>query len=83
MTLPYERYNAVTRTEQFLKDLCDPKKTPRVPREVREQAYYCLRHYPSKYNMDVAATLSPCVFETNDPIDKLTLLILDYEEGKK
>jgi hypothetical protein len=33
MTLPNERYAAVTRTEQFLKDLCDPKKTPRVPRD--------------------------------------------------
>jgi len=26
MTLPCERYNAVTRTEEFLKDLLDPKK---------------------------------------------------------
>jgi hypothetical protein len=83
MTLPYERYHAVTRTEQFLKELCDPKKTPRVPKDIRQQAYHCLHHYPSKQNMDVAATLSPIVFETNDPIDKLTLLILDYEEGRK
>jgi hypothetical protein len=83
MTLPYERYNAVTRTEQFLKDLMDPKKTPRVPKEVREQAYYCLRHYPSKYNMDVVATVSPDVFETADPIDDLSLLIHNYERRKK
>ena len=83
MTLPCERYNAVRRTEEFLKDLLDPKKTPRVPKEVREQAYYCLRHYPSKYNMDVAATRTPSVFETNDPIDDLSQLIFDYEEGKK
>jgi len=32
MTLPFERKRAVTNTEQFLKDLLDPQKTPRVPR---------------------------------------------------
>jgi hypothetical protein len=83
MTLPHERYNSVRRTEEFLRDLMDPKKTPRVPKEVRKQAYYCLRHYPSKYNMDVAATRTPSVFETNDPIDDLSQLIFDYEAEKK
>ena len=51
MTLPIERTNAVLRTEQFLIDLCDPKKYPRVPRAVREEAHRLLRHYPSQYNM--------------------------------
>ena len=51
MTLPIERTNAVLRTEQFLMDLRDPKKYPRLPREVREEANRLLRHYPSKYNM--------------------------------
>lgn len=32
-------------------DLLDPKKTPRVPKEVRQRAASCLRHYPSRYNM--------------------------------
>jgi len=31
MTLPFERKRAVLHTEQFLKDLLDPQKTPRVP----------------------------------------------------
>ena len=83
MTLPYERYNAVTRTEQFLKDLCDPKKTPRVPKEVRDQAYYCLRHYPSKYNMDLIATKCPEVIETQNPIDDLGMLMHNYKAKKK
>ena len=83
MTLPYERYNAVTRTEQFLKDLIDPKKTPRVPKEVRDQAYYCLRHYPSKYNMDLIATKCPEVIETQNPIDDLGMLMHNYEAKKK
>jgi hypothetical protein len=37
MTLPHERYNAIKRTENFLKDLMDPKKTPRVPREIESK----------------------------------------------
>ena len=51
MTLPIERTNAVLRTEKFLMELCDPKKYPRVPRAVREEAGRLLRHYPSQYNM--------------------------------
>lgn len=51
MTLPIERTNAVLRTEKFLMDLRDPKKYPRVPKAVREEAQRLLRHYPSKYNM--------------------------------
>lgn len=55
MTLPIERTNAVLRTEQFLKDLRDPKKYPRVPKAVREEAQRLLRHYPSKYDMKYIA----------------------------
>jgi hypothetical protein len=51
MTLPIERTNAVLNTETFLIDLLDPKKTPRVPKEIRKRAASCLRHYPSRYNM--------------------------------
>jgi hypothetical protein len=51
MTLPIERTNAVLNVERFLMDLRDPKKYPRVPRAVREEASRLLRHYPSKYNM--------------------------------
>ena len=51
MTLPCERTSAVLRTEKFLLDLQDPKKTPKVPKHIRQEAYRCLRHYPSQYNM--------------------------------
>lgn len=51
MTLPVERTNAVLNVERFLIDLRDPKKYPRVPKAVREEASRLLRHYPSKYNM--------------------------------
>jgi hypothetical protein len=52
MTLPDERYRAVLAAERLLKDLCDPSKTPRVPKEVRQRASSCLRHYPSNYDME-------------------------------
>lgn len=55
MTIPVERTNAVIWTESFLKDLLDPKKTPRVPKSVRQQAGRLLRHYPSKFEMDMIA----------------------------
>ena len=51
MTLPIERTNAVLRTERFLIDLRDPKKYPRVPAGVREEANRLLRHYPTKYDL--------------------------------
>ena len=51
MTLPIERTYAVQNTEQFLLDLCNSKKTPRVPAGVREQARRLLRHYPTKYDL--------------------------------
>ena len=62
MTLPIERKHAVLNTEQFLKDLLDPKKTPRVPKYIREQAYRCLKHYPSSYYMEEVADLAPDIF---------------------
>ena len=82
MTLPHERYNAIKRTEEFLKALIDPKQTPRVPKKYRKEAYYCLRHYPGGYNLDMIATRCPDVLETQNPIDDLSMLIHRYE-GKK
>lgn len=52
MTLPIERTNAVLRTERFLIDLMDPKKYPRVPKAVRQEAGRLLKHYPTKYDME-------------------------------
>ena len=83
MTLPYERYNAIKWTEKFLLSLCDPKETPRVPKNIRERAYSLLRHYPGGYNLDVLATKCPDVLETPNPIDDLSILMHNYETRKK
>jgi hypothetical protein len=82
MTLPDERYRAVINTEKFLQDLLDPKKTPRVPKDIRKQAYWCLRHYPDKYHMDIVGTVVPNVFESNDKVDAVSMLIHEYERKK-
>ena len=52
MTLPYERRFAVTNARQFLRDLLDPKLTPRVPRSIRKRAGRLLKHYPNEFDMD-------------------------------
>ena len=62
MTIPVERKHAVKNTEQFLKDLMDPKKTPRVPGEIRNRARGLLKHYPTGLYMEMAAEQAPDVF---------------------
>lgn len=53
MTIPSERTRAVLFAEEFLMDLCNPKKTPKVPKYIRQQASIVLRHYPSKFYLDI------------------------------
>lgn len=60
--MPIERNWAIKNTRQFLVDLMDPKKTPRVPSAVRKEAYRCLKHYPGDYHMEEAQRLAPSVF---------------------
>lgn len=64
MTVPFERTRAVNSTHDFLCDLLDPKKTPRVPKDIRRRASFCLRHYPSKFDMEIIA-------EREDSSDKV------------
>ena len=46
MTTPQEEHYALIRARQFLVDLMDPKKTPRVPKYVREEARARVKHFP-------------------------------------
>ena len=55
MTVPIERTNAVNWTREFMYELIDPKKTPRVPKAVRQQALHLLRHYPGEFDMKLIA----------------------------
>jgi hypothetical protein len=80
MTLPDERYRAVQQAERLLKDLCDPGKTPRVPRLLRERAAGALRHYPGKWDMERAAEAAPHIFTKQ--LDPLYKMIKQHEMGE-
>lgn len=62
MTMNYERRKAVNQTRDFLAELLDPKKTPRVPKEVRQQASRMLKHFPRNYDMEIVAEKAPEIF---------------------
>jgi len=51
MTLPSERYNAIRNARNFLCDLMDPSKTPRVPAAIRKRARDRLKHFPTEYDV--------------------------------
>ena len=55
MTTPDERTRAVRQTRWFLQELCDRERTPDVPGTVRQQARWCLRHYPDAGHINFAA----------------------------
>ena len=46
MTIPSERARAILKLINLARALLDPKKTPRVPKRIRQQAYWALRHAP-------------------------------------
>jgi hypothetical protein len=78
MTLPDERYRAVVQTQRFLLEILT---TPRVPKAIKDQARWCLRHYPSEYDMQIAAIGSPEVFQKQ--MEPVIRLFKQYEESKK
>ena len=46
--LPEEEYHSLKQTYAFLCDLIDPKKYPNIPKRIRTNASYCLKHYPRR-----------------------------------
>ena len=80
MTLPDERYRAVDRTRRLLLNLINPAHTPRVPKIIREEAKYCLRHYPTTFDMAIAIEKAPEVFQTE--MEPLYRMVKQYEQDK-
>ncbi len=62
VTLPDERLRAVYYAKIFLRDLLDPKKTPKVPKEIRTRASDCLRHFPANYELEKLPKALPDTF---------------------
>ena len=78
MTLPDERYRSIKQTRQFLIDLMDKSKYPRMPRAVRGEAYRLLRHYPSDWDLERLAEKSPDVII--EKMEPLTRMLMSYEK---
>ena len=81
MSVPDVRFRAIQRAEEFLMDLLSPQKTPRVPKEIREQARWCLRHYPSYHNLKQIEKLAPDVIQ--ERMEDVHRMIKYWEEGQK
>jgi hypothetical protein len=77
MTLPDERYRAVVQTQRFLLEILT---TPRVPKAIKDSARYCLRHYPSEYDMTRAAEGSPDVFQKR--MEDVSRMFKVYEQSR-
>ena len=78
MTLPDERYRAVMQTIDFLTEICN---TPRVPKVIKQQARSLLRHYPSAWDMKRAAENCPDVFA--ERMEPLYRMVKAYEQDKE
>ncbi len=46
MSLRYEQYNSLKRTQEFLRSLLTAETRPKTVKELREEAHRCLRHFP-------------------------------------
>lgn len=44
MTMPHERTRAIIETQKFLNEL---RLRDDIPKDIRESAIWCLRHYPT------------------------------------
>jgi hypothetical protein len=78
MTLPDERYRAVMQTIDFLTEICN---TPRVPKIIKQRASTLLRHYPSAWDMKMAAQYAPNVFQ--ERMEPLYRMVKQYEQDKE
>jgi excinuclease UvrABC nuclease subunit len=78
MTLPDERYRAVVETKKFLESIITTRSG--LSKEMKETARWCLRHYPSEYDLDRVSENSPDVFQRR--MEDVTRMFKAYEEKK-
>ena len=67
MTLPDERYRAIKCAEALMLDLADPRKTPKIPKYIRDRARGTLRHYPNTFDLTMLEEAAPNVLTRNSP----------------
>ena len=81
MTLPDERFRSIFRTAEFLAELTDPKSTPRIPKKIRDEARWCLRHYPTYYDLKDLEQAAPYVVQ--EQMEPLYRMVKQHGEDKK
>lgn len=50
--LPDPNYHSLKETYKFLCELIDPKKTPNIPKSLRDKAKKCLKDYPVRNTLE-------------------------------
>jgi len=81
MTLPDERYRSLVQTKNFLIELLNTQKTPRVPKIIRQRAHSLLRHWPDDYHLDLMCENMPGAFAKKmEPLYKMVKI---YDMEKK
>ena len=81
MTLPDERFRAVFRTAEFLAELTDPSVTPKIPKKIRDEARWCLRHYPTYYDLKEVEHAAPHIVQEH--MEPLYRMVKQHGEDKK
>ena len=81
MTLPDERFRSVFRTAEFLAELTDPSVTPKIPKKIRDDARWCLRHYPTYYDLKEVEHAAPHIVQ--EQMEPLYRMIKQHGEDKK
>ena len=79
MTLPDERYRAVMETKKFLESILNTRSG--LSKDMKDTARWCLRHYPTEYDLDRAAQAAPDIFQRR--MEDVTRFFKKYEESKK
>jgi hypothetical protein len=83
MTLPDERYRAIMYAKSFCEDLLDSRKTPKVPKAIRERARGVLRHFPDEYYLSMLADSRPDIIERKgEAFDPLYKMVKEYSLRK-
>ena len=79
MTLPDERYRAVRWAQRFLISIMTSRSG--LSDDIKNEAKSILKHYPTEFDLDRAATACPEVFQKQ--IEPVYRLMKQYEENKK
>ena len=81
--MPGERYNAVIKTRELLRDLISIEYWSVIPKDIRLRAAGCMRHYPTEADMDLAAHQVPALFKSDRVLDDVEVFLRLGEQSSK